>query len=321
MITFRPFRNSDPPQIAEIWRSQPASRGLVQPMSATLLERNVLSAPMFEREGLIVANENDRLVGFVHAGFGPTADQQHLSTAIGATCALMVRPVEAPEFLAEELLVRSEAYLRAHGSSTILGGGIDRWGPFYLGLTGGSACSVILDTDRSQQNFYLSHGYEEDSRAVVLHCDLARFRPPVDRRQIMVRRRTTVQVLEDPPAFTWWESSTVGACDRTRFDLLPRGGDSRLASVTIWNMDLLGATWGVRAAGMMGLEVSQESNRRQGLALYLMAEALRHVQSLGIMIVETQVDAANVAARALLQRLGFFEVDQAVRYRKQLLAC
>ena len=316
MITFRPFRNSDPPQLAEIWRSQPASRGLVQPMSPALLERHVLSAPMFEREGLIVAAEDERLLGFVHAGFGPSLDEQRMSTSVGATCALMVRPVEAPASLAEELLARSESYLTLRGAQAILAGGIDFRGPFYLGLTGGSACSVILQSDLQQQEFFLAHGYQDQFRAIVMHCDLSRFRPPVDRRQMLVRRRTTLQVVDDPPTVTWWESSTSGASDRTRFELLPRDGGAPFASVTFWNMDLLGAAWGVRAAGLTSLEVSLDSNRRQGLALFLVAEALRYMQSLGMVLVETQVNVTNTAARALLQKLGFAEVDQAVRYRK-----
>lgn len=317
MITFRPFRNSDPPQLAEIWRSQPPSRGLVQPMSAALFERQVLNASMFDRQGLVVASENDRLLGFVHAGFGPSSNLQHLSMKTGATCALMVRPLEAPPSLAGELLTRSEEYLTQHGAGTLLAGGIDRWGPFYLGLTGGSACSIVLTSDPGQQDFFLSRGYAEASRALVMHCDLAKFRPPVDRRQMLVRRRTNVQVVEDPKSESWWESSTLGACDRAQFNLMPREGGSALADVTLWNMDLLGATWGMRAAGLTDLQVLVSSNRRQGLALYIVGEALRHAQSQGIMVVEAQVDATNLAAQALFKKLGFVEVDQAVRYRKQ----
>ena len=317
MITFRPFRNSDPPQLAEIWRSQPPSRGLVQPMSAALFERQVLNASMFDREGLIVACEGGHLLGFVHAGFGPSQDLQRLSAEIGGTCTLMVRPVDSPSNLASELLARSEEYLLNRGAKTLFAGGVDPWGPFYLGITGGSACSIVLNSDSTVQHFYQSHNYSEDARAIVMHCDLAKFRPPIDRRQLLVRRRTNLQVLEDPAAETWWESSTLGTCDRTRFNLLPRDGGPPLADVTMWNMDLLGASWGIRAAGLTGLEVLVGSNRRQGLALYIVAEALRHFQALGMMVIEAQVAADNLPAKFLFEKLGFVEVDQAVRYRKR----
>jgi GNAT superfamily N-acetyltransferase len=316
VITFRSFHNNDPPQLAEIWRSQPTSRGIVQPMSAALLERYVLSAPMFENEGLIVAVDDNKLLGFAHAGFGPSADGQHLCTAIGGTCALMVRPLNVPSSLTDELLDRSEQFLSSRGAQTVRGGGITPLGPFYLGLSGGSMCAGILDSDREQQEFYLTHGYYEESRVAVLHCDLAKFRPPVDRRQLQIRRRTTVLATDDPSNNTWWEAATIGACDRTRFDLLPREGGSPLASLNLWNMDLLGATWGMRSVGLVGLAVALESNRRQGLAMYLVAEALRHMQGQGVMLVEVQIATTNAGVRALFDKLGFVEVDQAARYCK-----
>jgi hypothetical protein len=68
LITFRTFRNSDPPRLAELWRSQPPQRGLMQPMSAGLFERLVLSKPYFDRDGLILAVNDDRIVGFVCFG-------------------------------------------------------------------------------------------------------------------------------------------------------------------------------------------------------------------------------------------------------------
>jgi GNAT superfamily N-acetyltransferase len=271
---------------------------------------------MFERQGLIVATENDRLLGFAHAGFGPTEDGEHLATTSGATCALMVRPLESPDTLAGDLLSRSEEYLKQKGAQTLLAGGIDRWGPFYLGLTGGSACSAVLGSDPEQQQFYLSHGYAECSRSAVMHCDLARFRQPIDRRLMAIRRRTQVLVLEDPDSSSWWESSTLGTADRTQFNLAPREGGSPLASITAWNMDLLGATWGVRAAGLVELNVPLAPNRRQGLGIYMVSEALRHLQAAGTMLAEAQVDTRFADVISLLVKLGFVEIDQAVRFRK-----
>ena len=74
MIHFRPFRNTDPPALVDIWRSQPPLRRRAQGIDVTAMERFVFSKPYFEREGLIVAEEAGRPVGFVHAGFGPVED-------------------------------------------------------------------------------------------------------------------------------------------------------------------------------------------------------------------------------------------------------
>lgn len=82
MIHFRSFRNTDPPALCEIWRSQPPRRGLVSSLSPMLLDRYVLSKPYFDREGLIVAEDDDRPIGFAHAGFGPEIDLNSYVTTL-----------------------------------------------------------------------------------------------------------------------------------------------------------------------------------------------------------------------------------------------
>jgi len=49
--------------------------------------------------------------------------------------------------VADELLLRSEAYLQDRGSKIIYGGGIRPLNAYYLGLYGGSELPGILATD------------------------------------------------------------------------------------------------------------------------------------------------------------------------------
>jgi ribosomal protein S18 acetylase RimI-like enzyme len=80
-------------------------------------------------------------------------------------------------------------------------------------------------------------------------------------------------------------------------------------------METMAPAWGVRAAGIVGLEVWGEQ-RRQGLATFLLGEAIRQMHAQGVALAEVQVAADNESAVALFQKLGFNEVDQAVHYRK-----
>ena len=73
MIAFRCFRNDDPPRLADTWRCADLGPAAVQPMTSALLEACVFSKPYFDREGLLVAVDGARVVGFAHAGFGPNA--------------------------------------------------------------------------------------------------------------------------------------------------------------------------------------------------------------------------------------------------------
>ncbi len=61
-------------------------------MTAMLLDRLVFSKPYFEQAGLIIATDNDRAIGFAHAGFGPVDDESALSTEIGSSILAVVRP-------------------------------------------------------------------------------------------------------------------------------------------------------------------------------------------------------------------------------------
>lgn len=316
LIQYRPFRNSDPPLLAEVWRSQLSQRGLMQPMSASLLERLVLSKPIFDREGLIVAMEEDHAVGFAHAGFGPTEDRSHISTARGVVSMLMVRASDLSSPIASELLIASEAYLQSHGAKTLYAGGVDCVHPFYLGLYGGSRLAGILRSDERWQQFYLAHGYQEVSRSLVLHVDLSRFRPVIDHQQMQLRRRINLHILDDPAPRTWWEAATFGQFTCTRFELRFRDTGALAASAMAWDMEPLSTTWGVHAAGLVELDVTA-SNRKSGVATYLLGEILRHLSSQAVALVEVQIPSTNVAALALFRKHGFTEVDQSIVYRKE----
>jgi ribosomal protein S18 acetylase RimI-like enzyme len=316
VIHFRPFRNSDPPLLAEVWRSQPSQRGLMQPMSPALFEQFVLSKSIFEPQGLILATNEDKVLGFVHAGFGANADETGLSTTRGVTSMLMIRAPEATSSLAAELLEQGENYLRSRGAAELYAGGIRPLDPFYLGLYGGSELSGILESDTQHVQLVSAEGYEEAERTLVLERDLASFRPAVDRGQMQLRRRTSLQVLVDPPTKTWWEACTFGEFDRTRFELQSRDACTTVASVTFWNIQPLSATWGVNAAGLIDLEVAP-AERRQGVATYLLGEAFRHLSAQGLALVEVQVREGNESGLGLFEKLGFEQVDRAVSFRKR----
>ena len=71
-----------------------------------------------------------------------------------------------------------------------------------------------------------------------------------------------------------------------------------------------------RAAGLVELTV-MESLRRRGVATFLVSEALRQFLRQGITLVEAQVTENDIAARGLLQKLGFVQSAQGTVFRKQ----
>lgn len=288
----------------------------MQPLSPSLLEQLVLSRPTFDRDGLILALSDRRPLGFVHAGFGPNATRTGPDPTLGFASMVMVHGAEQESGLAADLLGRGEEYLKTHGATRIYAAGIDFLAPFYLGLYGGSQLSGILQSDPTRNQLFQSQGYAQIGRGRVLQRELATFRPAVDRRQLQLRRRASIQTVPDPPAGNWWQACVLGEFTRIRYDLQAETGGDVAACVTFWNMEPLSLTWGVHAMGLVELEVLPPW-RRQGIATFLLGEAFRQLYAQGINLVEAQVDEENSEALQLFQTLGFEEVDQATSYLKE----
>jgi ribosomal protein S18 acetylase RimI-like enzyme len=315
-IELRPFRNGDPPALVEIWRSQPAQRGLNQPLTVAQLESFVLSKPYFDADGMIVAVEAGQPVGFVHAGFGASENQAGLDRQLGAVYTLQVRPAQRSTEVPALLLAAAEAYLAAQGSQVFYAGGIRPLNAFYLGLYGGSELPGVLHSDLLSHQFFQAHGYREIDRVAIHQRELLGFRAPIDRQQMQHRRNLVVQATHDPTPNSWWEACTYGCFERKRFDLLPRTGGPALASAMSWTMEPLGHSWGVHAVGVTDLEVAA-THRRQGMAVYLLSEAFKQLHDEGIAVVEVQTMQQNAAAMALYAKLGFHVADHGSVFRKE----
>ena len=157
-------------------------------------------------------------------------------------------------------------------------------------------------------------GYAEGERIGVLRRPLAGFRPPVNRLQLAIRRATTLRVIDEPSRRTWWEAATTTGIALRRYEL--RGaGDDLLGTASFWDMQPLAAAWGVSAAGLMHVGI-EGARRRQGLAHYLVAEALHDLAQEGVTLAETHVSTANGPAIQLFTKLGFEIAEHGTLFRK-----
>jgi ribosomal protein S18 acetylase RimI-like enzyme len=314
MIEFRCFRNDDPPRLAEIWRTADLGPSAMQPMTAALLEAAVFSKPYFDRHGLFVAVDDDRAVGFAHAAFGPNAERSALDTSKGTTLLVVVVPHAEHEAIAAGLIERCEGYLASRAATVILGGGAPDLGGFYLGLYGGSDVPGVLDSSGAMQGAFQRAGYEAADRIAVLRRPLAGFRPPVNRLQLAIRRSTTLRVVDEPSRRSWWEAATTTGLTLRRY-VLRNQAEELLGSATLWDMEPLASAWGVMAAGLMHVDI-EGPRRRQGLASYLVAEAMHDLANEGVSLVETHVSQSNAAAMSLFEKLGFQAVEHGTLFRK-----
>jgi ribosomal protein S18 acetylase RimI-like enzyme len=313
VIHYRTFRNPDPPALVDVW-NRCTSRGGVALRMATLLEYFTLAKPYFDPQGLIVAEAEGRVVGFAHAGFGPSADEKGLDQGVGILCVLAVRPEFRRQGIGSELLRRAEDYLRSRGARELLAGPLTPRNPFTFGLYGGSDSPGILDSDTLARPFLERRGYSAEQDCLVFQRGLGHVAFPPDPR--FAAHRMNYEILAQPCTHpTWWRECVLGPVDLIEYRLQERTTARLAARLTLWVMETFSQQWNENAVGIVALEVPPEL-RRQGLGKFLLAQILRHLQEQFFTLVETHAAADNPAAIGLLRGLEFRQVDAGHTYRR-----
>ena len=169
----------------------------------------MFAKPYFDREGLIVALDDAKRVGFVLTGFGPSGDGARLDTASGVVNLLAVIPAYRKKGVGAELASRAEDYLRGRGARTLYAGPMEPFNPFTFGLYGGSGSPGFLDSDAAARPFFEKRGYKPDETALVFQRPLDR--PPVvaDARFAAFRQHYDIQV-GPRTGTTWWQECVFG---------------------------------------------------------------------------------------------------------------
>lgn len=317
MIRFRSFRNGDPPALADLWNRGVPERGTVRPLSSHEFDEKVISRIHFDAEGLILAEDEGRLVGFVHAGFGPispSGPSQEFHRELGTIAMLVVEPDVDDPGLELELIAQAERYLRSRGSLVLYSGGQCELSSYYWGVYGGSECSGVLECHHAFDRASRNAGYEPVASTLLLEADLSapEFR---DLKSTLIRRQTRLEIVEDANPANWWEALAIGSTQITRFRVLSKVDEKELARASTWDMSAFGRLDGKARTGLIDVEVAPDE-RRKGYGRYLIGEILRHCRSQWGEVVSLQTRSTNLPAMSLYQSLGFDEVDRSTLYRR-----
>ncbi len=318
MIEYRTFRNPDPPLLAEIWNASLASLRVVQiqPRSTSILEYFTLAKPYFDPAGLILAFEDERPVGFVHAGFGPAAEEVYwCGYDVGVICALGVTPSHRRQGIGAELLRRAEHYLREKGAKELRAGPARPNNPFTFGLYGGSDSLGFLASDGLARPFLERHGYQIEQTIGVFQRALQRPYMPSDPRFISLSPRFEIVGLPHKHA-GFYRECVLGPVEAVEYRLREKQSEAVAARVVLWDMATFGLAWGETVVGLLDLDVVPEL-RRQGLAKFLLSHVLMHLHQQTFDRFEACVDLNNTAAVGLLRGLLFEQIETGYVFRKQ----
>jgi ribosomal protein S18 acetylase RimI-like enzyme len=316
-LTFRTFRNTDPPQILRIWNAGLSGRSAAYLQSCPALEVHVFSKPFFDRNGLFIAEDNGQVVAFAHAGFGPDHTGAKLDHRLGIVCLIVVHPKYQRRGIGSELLRCCENYLRHRGAQSIFAGGQRPRSPFYWGLYGGCEMPGLLLSDVGADFFFQSHGYRQHESVLVYQRPVDGPLLIQDPRFTSIKRKYEVRVLPRPVSQRWYDECTFAPLEMLHFQLQEIATGAPLAWVRMWDMDAFAWRWHQPAVGLIDLEV-KPVHRQKGLGKFLMANVLRYIQEQFYALIEVQTPSGNTPAQTLFQKLGFRQVDEGRVYSKDL---
>ena len=315
MIEYRHYRNSDPPLSLTLWKQSGLARGGATGIPHDLLDQLLFAQPYFDRRGLILACEDDRLVGMVHAGFGCNDHHTDLNPLDGVICQLLVHPERRRQGIGRALMDRAIQYLQEQGSTTIHAGPGPGRDPFYCGLYGGSESAGFLATDEDAAVFLASCGFEATERFAIYQRPLElEAGEAVDFRSVQWKRQVRIEISAQNNDGDWWWNNRFGRLDYVRFRLLQKENDEVLASLTLIGLDQFVPKWNSRAIGLADIHVA-ETRRRQGLGRLLITETLRRLKQETVSLVESHAIESDVALTGLLTSCGFQRIDAGTQYR------
>jgi ribosomal protein S18 acetylase RimI-like enzyme len=315
VVSYRQFRNTDPPALVDVWNEAFGGRGAVRLRTSAPLERHALAKPHFDPPGLIVAEENGTLLGLCHAGFGANREEKALDYSTGVISLLGVRAAQRRRGIGAELLRRGEAYLRERGATQLFAGGMNPLDPFYLGMYGGSDLPGVLASDPGVEAFLTKHGYKPVRSSLVFQRRLNVALKVIDPRFANHRLRFDVRVTPRLSRMSWWQECVFGLVEPLEFLLEEKPGGKFAGRALAWEMEGFTWRWNVPSVGVSRLEI-REDLRRQGLAKFFMSQILRYVQDQFFELAEVQVPEPNESAVKLCRSLGFEQVDVGRQYQR-----
>jgi hypothetical protein len=312
--TVRTFRNTDVDSICRVWNAHFGDLGFAAQIDPLRLELCSLAKPYFREQDLLIAEEDEQVVGFLHLGQVANDQLTDAEQDAASIAALCVVPSDIEEAVAGALLNCAEAVIAGRNSS------LWRYKPmlpdcsFYLGLGPADSMGGATTSERRCCGWLSAAGFLPSLPTSHWELDLTDFQPPVNRIQIQIRRSAHVERLPEEPSMPWWQACVLGHTDPSEFRLTQRSDQQMLGEALFWTVSPELQTVPESVVWMWPPSKKSEADQ----TVFLIGEACRQLQNERIDVVRTATAANDTATNGILQRLGFSAVQSGIVFEKKL---
>ncbi|MDG2221838.1 MAG: hypothetical protein P8L85_10670 [Rubripirellula sp.] len=304
-MSIRPFRNSDLPQLLEIWIQHFSALGRPPAVSLLKFEQAVVSRIFFQPTNLLVNEGAEGTNGWI-----AVAPCQHDSSNL-VVCAICFLPTQ--DHAGSELLRAAETRCIEAGFERMQVG-LPRDETYgYAGLEPlGHGIAVSL-LDQRTISLLKAAGFVAEPELVQMVASTVQYRPPVNRDSIQLRRNAritqTVRVYQAPR-----QAAAMAHMDVETIQLVTTSGEE-LASISLWCSDPEAEVMDP-AMAIIDLGVCHERGKLTAAESYLIGATMQRLEQQRVMNVEIVVDGQNTELISQLETLKFNAGQRGAAWRK-----
>ncbi len=309
MIECRPFNNSDSPRIANFWQ-QHRLDALARPMTPPVLEQVVLGKLHFRPQDLVLAMQQDRLLGLIHFSRAQGHSPENDTTETPRINMFLVdTDYENPSAVADELLQAARDH---HGEDLQTAGPLHP-NLFYVGLYGGSGFPGLLESDTIVIEALQRNQFTAIRRRGIYRAPAAALSISPNREVRQLRRQAQARATPCLPDGGWEKAGPTSHLERHLIRLEAHPGGPLLGQIETWDPSPLADRWGGPAVGIHR-PVIHDGGQGDVIAAALISEAIAFIQRTPATFIDIHDDLAEPA---LLLDLGFAAVGEGLELSTQ----
>ncbi|QEG00918.1 hypothetical protein Mal15_49940 [Stieleria maiorica] len=317
MSEVRDFCNADLPGLARVWSEHWTAAQSPPPISATIIERAILSRAFFSPRDLLVATIDGHVEAWCHFSRpGDHGDEWSGMPAGDVAILSAICFTHAGLKCCDDLLAAAEKRIRAEQCHSILAGPMRDQQCGYVGLAPIGHGIGVPDVDVRAASLLSRHGYSPERSFQRMVVTTAPYRPPVNREMMQFRRTTRAERSAVVPQQGRY-ASAMAHLDIEHHQLINHRNGDRLANVRLWLSDPEAQVMSCSEA-ILDLSVTETPGELTSAETFLIAAIIQSMATRCVFRVETAIDGEHSQLKEQLTSLHFENTQRGQRWTKEL---